>query len=72
MTTGKWWPPSETREEALREAAYYLWCGNVDAAFMMIVSLCLSVNKKGSDAYDESLEEKYITEYQKPTTTTNA
>lgn len=61
----KWWGCPETRSDALEEAKYYMWCGNTYTAYRLIVALCVSADKKGSDKYDESLEEYYQTVYQR-------
>lgn len=58
-TDYKWWQAPDTRSDALEEAKYYMWAGNPRAAYGLIVSLCFSLDKKGSSKYDESLEQRY-------------
>lgn len=61
----RWWPAPDTRAEALDEAKYYMYMNTPLVAWATIVALCLSVNKKGTDSYNETLEQAYKTPYQR-------
>ena len=61
----KYWDAPETRKEAIEEAAYYAWMNCPLTAIKIIVALCASIDKKGTDKYDESLETAYVTHYQR-------
>ena len=61
----KWWAAPETRESAIDDARYYMLCDCPKTAFSIIVALCASLDKKGTDAYDENLENTYRTAYQR-------
>ena len=62
---GSWWATADTRSEALTDAQYYMWYGNTKKAYAIIVALCESHLKKGTEKYDENLESRYVTKYQK-------
>lgn len=61
----KWWDTPDTRADAIDEARYYMCMNCPLTAFSIIVALCASLDKKGTDKYDEALEDTYQTAYQK-------
>jgi hypothetical protein len=64
----QWSGPPENRAEAMKDATYLMWCGHPKSAYEIIVALCYSLDKRGYDEYDETLERNYVTFYQREPT----